>query len=102
HHHTVVVPDAKVCVAGVVVVVVIAVRAPAWTVDYYRAVSVHHKPVALAGSKLVNVTTRLSDHLYASRRVRVVIPLPTKRSGPVRNPGWNMAPADCCTVLQCE
>src|SRR5436309_16071606 len=98
----IVVPDAEIREAGVVGVVVIAVRAPAWTIDHYRAISVDHKPVTLAGSKPVNVTTRLSDHLYASRRVRVVIPLPTKRSGPIRDPGWNMAPAHCCAVLQCE
>src|SRR5207249_11367266 len=98
----IVVPDAEIREAGVVAVVVIAVRAPAWTVDHYRAVSVDHKPFALAGSKLANMTPRLGDHLYASRWVRVVIPLPTKRRGPVRNPGCNMAPAHCCPVLQCE
>src|SRR5947199_10403856 len=89
----IVVPDAEIREAGVVAVVVIAVRAPAWTIDHYRAISVDHKPVALAGSKPVNVNTRLSDHLYDSRRVRVGIPLPTKRHAPIRDPEWNMAQA---------
>src|SRR5437867_13034292 len=98
----IVVPDAEIREAGVVAVVVIAVRAPAWTVDHYRAVSVYHKSFALAGSKLVNMTTRLGDHLYASRWVRVVTPLPTNRSGPGRKAGWNMAPAHGCAVLPCD